>query len=134
MRSKIIAIGLMLGTLIAVPAFVDPAQGGASRGDRAEKGEHIAFPIPAATFKQHVDERMAKARAHMEERASKLPADQAKELRARFEAGAAAMNAEVAKAVADGTVTKEEAQAVRAAGPHRGHGGHCEGKGKGKKA
>jgi hypothetical protein len=132
MRSKIIAIGLALGTLIAVPAFADPAQGGA-RGDRAEKGERLSFPVPAATFQQHVDARMAKARAHMEERASKLPADQAKELRAKFEAGAAAMQAEVAKAVADGTVTKEEAQAVRAAGPHRGHGG-CDGKDKGKKA
>lgn len=132
MRSKIIAIGLVLGTLIAVPAFAAPAQGGAA--SRGEKGEKIAFPVPAATFKQHVDARMAKARAHMEERASKLPADQAKELRAKFEAGAAAMNAEVAKAVADGTVTKEEAQAVRAAGPHRGGGGHCEGKDKGKKA
>jgi hypothetical protein len=110
-------------------------QGGASRGEgRAEKGEHIAFPVPAATFKQHVDERMAKARAHMEERASKLPADQAKELRAKFEAGAAAMNAEVAKAIADGTVTKEEAQAVRAAGPQHGRGGHCEGKEKANKA
>jgi septal ring-binding cell division protein DamX len=135
MRSKIIAIGLVLGTLIAVPAFAAPAQGGSpARGQRAEKGERIAFPVPAATFKQHVDARMAKARAHMEERASKLPADQAKELRAKFEAGAAAMNAEVAKAIADGTVTKEEAQAVRAAGPRGGHGGHCDGKEKGKKA
>ena len=133
MRSKIIALGLLLGTLIAVPAFADPAQGGAPRGDRAEK-DRIAFPVPAATFKQHVDTRMAKARAHMEERASKLPADQAKELRAKFEAGATAMNAEVAKAIADGTVTKEEAQAVRAAGPQRSHGGHCDGKEKGKKA
>jgi hypothetical protein len=137
MRSKIIAIGLVLGTLIAVPAFAAPVQGGASRDDkagRAEKGEHLAFPVPAATFKQHVDARMAKARAHMEERASKLPADQAKELRAKFEASAAAMNAEVAKAIADGTVTKEEAQAVRAAGPQHDRGGHCEGKEKGKKA
>lgn len=38
------------------------------------------------------------------------------------------MNAEVAKAIADGTVTKEEAEAVRAAGPQRGGGGHCDGK------
>ena len=128
MRSKIIAIGLVLGTLIAVPAF---AQGGAPRGDK--QGERISFPIPAATFQQHVDARIAKARTHMEERASKLPADQAKELRAKFEASVAAQKAEVAKAVADGTVTKEEAKAVRAAGPHGGR-GSCEGKDKGKKA
>src|SRR5512146_1993841 len=99
MRSKIIAIGLLLGTLVAVPAFAQGAGG---------KGEHLAFPVPAATFKQHVDARIAKAREHMEERASKLPADQAKDLRAKFEASVAAQNAEVAKAIADGTVTKEE--------------------------
>ena len=120
MRSKIIAVGLVLGTLVAVPAF---AQGA------GEKGQHMAFPVPAATFKQHVDARIAKARERMEERASKLPADQAKDLRAKFEASVAAQNAEVAKAIADGTVTKEEAQAVRAAGPHGGH-GSCEGKDK----
>lgn len=130
MRSKIIvAVGLALSTLIAVPAFADQAQGGAQ--GRGEKGEHMAFPVPAATFKQHVDARMAKAREHVEARASKLPADQAKELRAKFATSQAAMNAEVAKAIADGTVTKEEAQAVRAAGPHRGAGGAgCQGKDK----
>jgi hypothetical protein len=132
MRSKILAIGLALGALIAVPAFADPAQGGgASRG---EKGEHLAFPVPAATFNQHVDARMTKARQKLEERASKLPADQAKELRAKFEASAVAMNAEVAKAIADGTVTQDEAKAVRAAGPRGGHGGNCEGKDKDKKS
>jgi hypothetical protein len=119
MRSKILAIGLVLSTLIAVPAFAAPAQGA--------KGERVSFPVPAATFKQHVDARVTKARAHMEERASKLPADQAKDLRAKFEAGVAAQNAEVAKAIADGNVTKDEAKAVRAAGPRAGH-GDCQGK------
>jgi hypothetical protein len=114
MRSKFFAVGLALVTLVAaVPAFADNAS--------------PTFPIPAATFQQHVDARMAKAREHMEAHAAKLPADQATALRAKFDASVAAMNAEVAKAVADGTVTKEEAQAVRAAGPHGGR-GHCEGK------
>ncbi len=125
MRSKIIALGLILGTLVAVPAFAQEGAGG--------KGEHMAFPVPAATFEQHVDARIVKARAHMEERASKLNADQAKELRAKFEAGVVAQNAEVAKAIADGTVTKDEAKAVRAAGPRGGH-GSCEGKDKDKKS
>jgi dihydroxyacid dehydratase/phosphogluconate dehydratase len=89
----------------------------------------VAFPVPAATFKQHVDARVVKARAHMEARASKLSADQAKELRTKFEAGVVTQNAEVAKAIADGTVTKDEAKAVRAAGPRGGH-GSCEGKDK----
>jgi len=129
MRFKILAIGLALGTLVAIPAFAAPSQGPAKA--RGEKGEHVSFPIPAATFKQHFDARMQKAREHMEERATKLPADQAKELRAKFDASVVAVNAEVAKAIADGTVTKEEAQAIRAASPHRGGGaGHCKDKDK----
>lgn len=112
MNSKILAGVLALGTLVAAPAF---AQG-------EHDGGHASFPMPAATFKQHVDARMAKARQHMEARASKLPADEAKELRAKFDATAANVDAEVAKAVADGTVTKDEARAVRAVTPHhRGH-------------
>ena len=115
MRTKILAIGLVLGTLASATAFADEGKGDG-------KGPHMTFPVPAATFKQHVDARQAKMRQHMEERASKLPADQAKDLRAKFEASVAAQNAEVAKAIADGTVTKEEAQAVRAASPHHGGG------------
>jgi multidrug resistance efflux pump len=121
MRSKIIAIGLVLGTLVSASAFADEGKGAPS------------FPIPAAQFKQHVDARQAKARQHMEEKASKLSAADAQALRAKFDAATAKVNAEVAKAIADGTVTKEEAQAVRAASPHRG-GGHCDGKGKDKKS
>jgi hypothetical protein len=114
----IIAAGLMLGTLVATPAFADDTKGGPT------------FPIPAAQFKQRVDARQAKAQKHMEERAAKLPANEAQALRATFAAATAKVNAEVAKAIADGTVTKEEAQAVRAASPHRGGGHHCEGKDK----
>jgi hypothetical protein len=117
MRSSIIAIGLVLGTLVAGTALADEGKGAPT------------FPIPAAQFKQHVDARQAKARAHMEERASKLPASEAQALRAKFDAAIANQNAEVAKAIADGTVTKEEAQAVRAASPRHGA-GHCEGKDK----
>lgn len=114
MNAKTIATGLVLSslmTLVAVPAFADEARKGPT------------FPVPAAQFKQHVDARQQKARAHMEERAGKLPANEAQALRAKFDEATAKVNAEVAKAVADGTVTKEEAQAVRAASPHRGKGG-----------
>ncbi|MBX3232090.1 MAG: hypothetical protein KIT84_19755 [Labilithrix sp.] len=115
MRSKMIGLVVVaFGVLAAVPAFAD---------------DKPSFPMPAATFKQRVDARQAKAREHMEKRASKLTAEQAKELRAKFEANIAKVNAEVAKAIADGTVTKDEAAAVRAASPHRGGhagGGHCD--------
>lgn len=121
MRIGLFAVVLGLATAFAVPAF---AEGNGN-------GKH--FPMPAAEFKAKVDARMTKARARMEEKAKSLPADQAKELRTRFEAGVAKVNAEVAKAVADGTVTKEEAKAVRQASPHHGkHARHAHGKGKGK--
>ena len=119
MRSKIIAIGLVLGTLVSASAFADEGKGAPN------------FPIPAAQFKQHVDARQAKARQHMEEKAGKLSAADGQAMRAKFDAATAKVNAEVAKATADGTVTKEEAQAVRAASPH-GAVGHCKGKGKDK--
>lgn len=109
MRFKVLGVVLALGALVAIPAFADEGKGGKS------------FPMPAAQFKEHVAAHQAKARQHMEQRASKLDASQAKELRAKFDARTAAVNAEVAKVIADGTVTKDEAHAVRAAGGH-GHG------------
>jgi hypothetical protein len=122
MRSTIVATVLALSTLVAVPAFAAPAQGNTpTKSQRAEGDKDKGnFPMPAAEFQARVDARQAKARKHMEERAAKLPADQAAELRASFEADLQKVNAEVAKAVADGTVTKEEAKAVRAASPHHG--------------
>ena len=123
MRSTIVAAFLALTTLVALPAFAAPGQAGQGQQgtqQRAggDKGKH--FPMPAAEFKAKVDARQVKARQHMEKKAAELPADQAKELRARFEATVQKVNAEVAKAVADGTVTKDEAKAVRAASPHHG--------------
>ena len=122
MRFSILATVLALGTLVAVPAFAAAAQTEAPAKTQRAEGEKGKkhFPMPAAEFKAKVDSRQAKARKHMEEKAAGLPADQAKELRARFEATTQKVNAEVAKAVADGTVTKDEAKAVRAANPHHG--------------
>lgn len=101
MRSKIVAaVVLAVASLVAVPAFA--------------KGSHAKqFPMPAAEFKAKVDAKTAKAKQRMEERAKQLPADQAKELRAKFDAGTAQVDAEVSKAVADGTVTRDEAKKVR---------------------
>jgi hypothetical protein len=130
MRSSILATFLALGTLVAVPAFAAPAQSEApAKAQRAEghKGG-MQFPMAAAEFKAKVEQRQVKGRARMEERAAKLPADQAAALRAKFDAALQQVNTEVGKAIADGTVTKEEAKAVRAASPR--HGEHaCQGKG-----
>ncbi|MDF2692266.1 MAG: hypothetical protein K0S65_649 [Labilithrix sp.] len=118
MRTKIIGTVLALVTIFAAA----PAMAG-------EKHEHekASFPMPAATFKAKVDARQAKAREHMEKHAAKLTAEQAKELRAKFDAGVVKINAEVSKATADGTVTKDEADAVRKVAKET-RGGHHHGK------
>jgi hypothetical protein len=149
MRSKILAaVAVTLATLVAVPAFAAPEKAPARSGAqvaralhaRADARSHRAdgerqkptFPIPAATFKQKTDARLAKAREHMEKRAAKLGADEAKALRAKFDAGSAAVNQEVAKAIADGSVTKEEAKSVfKAMRELRGKRGHGHGQGHG---
>ncbi len=115
MKKIFASTALALTALVALPAFAD----------EHGKGERPSFPMPAAQFKQHVDAKIAKMREHTEKKAASLPADQAKEVRAKLDASIAQMNAEVQKAVADGTVTAEEAKAVRAAGPHRDH-GNCD--------
>lgn len=104
MRSMMMTAALVLSTVFAAaPAMAH----GKSHDDKA------SFPMPAAAYKAKVDARQAKARARVEKRAAKLDAQAAKELRAKFDAGVAKVNAEVSKATADGTVTKDEAAAVR---------------------
>jgi hypothetical protein len=97
-----------------------------------EKGDHpkLNFPVAAAEYQAHVEARLEKKRARMEEHLTKksVPADKAAEIRTRFNEGAAKVKAQVAQAVADGTVTKEEAKAVRQAGKGM-HGGKHHGKG-----
>lgn len=112
MRISIVTTALALFTLAATPALAAPRDGGP---DRAARADGPKFPMPAAAFQQKVDARMAKARAKMEARAAKLAPAEAKELRAKFDAGKAKVDAAVAKATADGTVTKDEAKAVREA-------------------
>lgn len=122
MRTRILAAALSLATLVAVPvtAFAagDGNQGTTSAKvhHRSEKGDQDKkFPMAGAEFKAKVDGRLAKAREHMEKRASQLDAEKAKEVRAKFDAGAAKVNAEVGKAIADGTVTQDEAREVHKA-------------------
>ena len=129
MRSKTLAVAISLAAL-AVPSFAFAAPAGApaehaqrADGDKSDKAEK-KFPMPAAEFKAKIDGKLARARQHMETRAAKLDADKAKEVRAKFDAGAANVDAQVAKATADGTVTREEAKdvftAMRAMHPNRG--------------
>lgn len=74
------------------------------------------FPMPAATFEQHVDARLERAKARMESHIAEnnVPEAKAQQIRARFDSIVQEVRAEVAKAVADGTVTLDEAKAIRA--------------------
>ena len=120
MRSTIMAAVLAISTLFAAaPAMAE---------ETGAKGGHASFPMPAAAFQQKVTARQTKAREHMEKRASKLSADEAKAVRAKFDAGVVKVNAEVAKATADGTVTKDEAKAVKQIAKELRVGGHKGGK------
>jgi hypothetical protein len=94
------AVALALTTAISVPvmAHENPQD----------------FPMPAAVFQKHVEARLEHAKARMESRIVDLPEAQAQAVREHFATVAASVEAEVHKAVADGTVTLDEARAVRA--------------------
>jgi ribosomal protein L9 len=89
--------------------------GSAAAEDKGGHEKH--FPMPAAAFKSHTEAKLAKVKDHLEAHIAKkqLPAEQAKELREKLAAATAKVNAQIEKATADGTVTKEEAKEVRAA-------------------
>lgn len=91
--------------------------------------------MPAAEFRKRVDERTSKARERMEASIKRrsVPEAQAKEVRAKFDAGVAQVKKVVDEVAADGMVTKDEAGRVRqvsrqarghANNGHRRHGKH----------
>ncbi|MGH7281381.1 MAG: hypothetical protein ACRELY_07665 [Polyangiaceae bacterium] len=114
-------VTLSLATALAVPAFAD--------------GNHqqANFPMAAAEFNQKVEGRLQTRQAKLESviTSKNIAADKANEMRARFNDRAAKVRAAAAAAEQDGTVTADEAKAVRAAG---GGGGHCHAKDGQKKA
>jgi hypothetical protein len=113
MRIAILATTLAFATLFA-----------ASPASAAPHSPEGRFPMPAAAFKERVEARRAKAREHVEKRAQGLDANRAKELRQRFAEQCTRVDAEVNKATADGTVTRDEARDVRKVERHPRHGRH----------
>lgn len=83
------------------------------RGDRAKKVKQ--FPITADAFRQLVEKRISKAREKLDRVLDKrdLPPGIEAQIKKDFDAGVVKVRAAVDKAAADGTVTKEEAKAVR---------------------
>jgi hypothetical protein len=128
MKTVTAALVASIATLaLAAPAFAEatPAKP-AVHADGGAAGKHgKKFPMAGAEFKTAFDQKVATKRQHMESRIASLPADKQKEIRDKFNAGVAALNAEVARAVADNVVTKEEAVKVRelAKQLRGGHGG-----------
>ena len=99
----------------------------AQAGDHA-KGGHakLVFPMKGDEFSKHMDTKLAKMRERLERRITEkqIAANDAKELRAKFDAGAAKVVAITKQVAADGVVTEDEAKQVRATAkemkPHRG--------------
>jgi hypothetical protein len=110
MRIALLATTLTFATLLAAAP--------ASAAPHSPEGR---FPMPAAAFKERVEARRAKAREHIEQRAQGLDAERAKDIKQRFEAQCARVDAEVSKATADGTVTRDEAREVRKLERHPRH-------------
>ncbi len=128
MKRAVLATVLAISALSAVAAVAVPGTAFAHERSEARQAEWAKkFPMPAAEFKQHSEARMSKMRARLDSRLEKVPADKAKEIRAKVAEGEAKVRAEIEKVTADGTVTLEEAKGVkqlaRSLHPHRGEGG-----------
>ncbi len=109
-----------LVTLSVVPAAAFADSSPANTGDgtsthvRHDKKEKASFPMPAATFKSHVEKRIAKMRERVNGHIDKknVPADKRKVILSKLDANAVKVIAEVDKLGADGTITQDEAKQV----------------------
>lgn len=75
--------------------------------------ESMTFPMPAADFRQKVDARRQQMKARFEEHAKDMPAEKVAEIRANVAQTESKVDAKLTEITADGTVTKEEADALR---------------------
>ena len=109
-RSAAVAVAL---AAIAVPSVAFASPKGDRNGEHAEHEKH--FPMKADRFREHLEKRIAKAKAHLEKQldAHKVDAAMRTRIEKEFDAGAAQVRAAAAKAEADGTVTADEAKDVR---------------------
>ena len=112
-----LAVALTLA-VAAIPAtaFAEtnrPAPTAAKGG--AKKGKEKHFPIEAQKFQELVDQRISKAREHMETalEAHHVPDVIKAQIRKDFESGASEVRAAAKRVGTDGTVTKDEAKEVR---------------------
>ncbi len=111
LTSAALALSLLASSAVAL---ADGGKGEHKRGDRAAFEKQ--FPMAGATFQQKASERAGKAQQRLEKHLSEkqVPADKAGEIRAKFAAQQAKVQAKVTEVVADGTVTLDEAKSVMA--------------------
>ena len=110
--SRISALFLAAALLAApVSAFAETSAPTPVHEEAAKK-----YPMTAAEFRKHVAAREEKARDRMEAhiKRKELAKDKADEVRAKFNAALAKIDAKVEEVCADGSVTKDEAEEVRA--------------------
>lgn len=122
-----------LGLLAALAVTLAPLAAFAGEGG-GQRHEKMKFPMAAAEFRAKVTARQTKHKERMEKflAEKKVPAEKAKEIRDRSAQNEAKVNAKVSEVIKDGTVTEDEAKAVReiarAGHPHKGpHGKHGKG-------
>ncbi len=113
-RSAAAALALAL-TAAPLTALADEPAAGARDHGRDHEDRAARFPMKPEAFEQLVEKRIAKAREHLERvlAAQPLPDLVKVSVRRDFEEGAAQVRAAAKKAADGGTVTKEEARAVR---------------------
>lgn len=122
-RPLIVALSLAFATTAAAPAFADDAGDRSAehaKGKGKGKGKHKGkgkqqFPVDGAKFETKVENRISKAKEKLSAALSKHGANETVRTRVlkQFDDGAALVRAAAKKAAKDGTVTKDEAKAVR---------------------
>lgn len=125
---RIVASSLFL-SIAALPAvaFADDNKAPTAKSESGEASPHHGkgkknkdhsdkkFPIKADAFKQLVEQRIAKAREHLDKALDKhqVPDAMRAQIKKDFDAGATAVRAAASRVSADGEVTKTEAKEVR---------------------
>lgn len=102
-----------------VPAAADPIpkklEAAPTKEDKKAGKEKLTFPMAAADFEAQIEERVNKAKEKLEKVTAKMDPSTAAAVRKQFNAAIEAMNKQVKKATADGTVTAAEAKRVQEA-------------------
>ena len=114
------SVAAALALIVAAPtvALADAAPGAppATKADKdGKRGKENRFPMKAATFKEHVEKRISKAKSKLGEMLdrNKVPEATRASIMKDFDAGAASVRAATDRVSKDGQVTKEEAKEVR---------------------